>query len=155
MLLEPKHQKLIKGIIINKFLGDNKILSSAIQKIQNKTKKPVLGVVPKIEHAIPEEDSLDSNKKQRNRVKQLPLHRQATESNERVKEKQEPHKDNLINRIKQSPTENNTYPPNAKTNIAPYQIFTNQEILEDEIQKFANILESSINLEHILEKILK
>ncbi|MDR4491831.1 cobyric acid synthase [Candidatus Nitrosocosmicus sp. SS] len=155
MLLEPKHQKLIKGIIINKFLGDNKILSSAIQKIQNKTKKPVLGVVPKIEHAIPEEDSLDSNKKQRNRVKQLQLHRQDTESNERVKEKQKPRKDNLITRKKQFQTENNTYPSNAKTNIAPYQIFADQEILEDEIQKFANILESSINLEHILDKILK
>lgn len=62
MLLKPAHQQLIKGIFINKFLGDNAILLPAIRKIELKTKKPILGIIPKVEHKIPNEDSLDGNK---------------------------------------------------------------------------------------------
>ena len=59
LLLRPKYRNLIKGFIINKFLGDKNILSPAIKRIEADTKKPVLGVVPKIDHIIPSEDSLD------------------------------------------------------------------------------------------------
>jgi adenosylcobyric acid synthase len=155
MLLNPKHRKLIKGIIINKFLGDSKILFPAIKKIQNRTKKPVLGVVPKIDHRIPEEDSLDSNKKQIKRDKQLQMYRHVIESNERVNKENKLSKQNLIDNIKQFHNENKDSLLSAFTDTPSYQIFANQEMLEAEIQKFATVLESSINFEYILEKILK
>jgi adenosylcobyric acid synthase len=154
MLLNPKHRKLIKGIIINKFLGDSKILFPAIKKIQNRTKKPVLGVVPKIDHRIPEEDSLDSNKKQIKRDKQLQMYRHVIESNERVNKENKLSKQNLIDNIKQFHNENKDSLLSAFTDTPSYQIFANQEMLEAEIQKFATVLESSINFEYILEKIL-
>jgi adenosylcobyric acid synthase len=62
-LLKPRHKKLVKGILINKFRGDKNILLPAIKSIEKLTGKPVLGIIPKIEHNIPEEDSLDNNKK--------------------------------------------------------------------------------------------
>ncbi|MGN6559481.1 MAG: AAA family ATPase, partial [Candidatus Nitrosocosmicus sp.] len=59
ILLKPRYRNLIKGILINKFRGDVNILSPAINKIERCTRKPVLGVIPKIDHIIPSEDSLD------------------------------------------------------------------------------------------------
>ena len=44
-LLDKKHQKLIKGFVINKFRGDVKILKPGFRKIKEKTKKPVLGTI--------------------------------------------------------------------------------------------------------------
>jgi adenosylcobyric acid synthase len=61
-LLKPKYRNLIKGILINKFLGDEHMLIPAIKKIESRTKKPFLGVIPKIDHNIPAEDSLDGQK---------------------------------------------------------------------------------------------
>lgn len=156
MLLNPKHQKLIKGIVINKFLGDSKILSPGIQKIQKKIKKPVLGVIPKIKHSIPEEDSLDNNNKQRKRVRRLHKQQEHTiDSNKRMNKKREFSKESLTENMKQFQNENKTPLPNTNTNSASYQIFDNQSILEAEIQKFATTLESSIDLKHILDKILR
>ncbi len=63
LLLKPKHRELIKGILINKFRGDKQILAPAIKRIESKTKKPILGVIPKLNHNIPEEDTLDGHKK--------------------------------------------------------------------------------------------
>jgi adenosylcobyric acid synthase len=63
LLLKPKHRELIKGILINKFRGDKQILAPAIKRIESKTKKPILGVIPKFNHNIPEEDTLDGHKK--------------------------------------------------------------------------------------------
>jgi adenosylcobyric acid synthase len=59
ILLKPRHRNLIKGILINKFRGDVSILSPAINKVERYTRKPILGVIPKIDHIIPSEDSLD------------------------------------------------------------------------------------------------
>ena len=59
-LLQPNYSNLIKGILLNKFLGDKHILFPAIKKIERYTKKPFLGIIPKIDHNIPAEDSLDS-----------------------------------------------------------------------------------------------
>ncbi len=59
LLLKPKYRNLIKGLIINKFLGDKHILLPAVKRIESDTKKPVLGIIPKIDHIIPSEDSLD------------------------------------------------------------------------------------------------
>jgi adenosylcobyric acid synthase len=59
ILLKPRHRNLIKGILINKFRGDVSILLPAINKVERYTRKPILGVIPKIDHIIPSEDSLD------------------------------------------------------------------------------------------------
>jgi adenosylcobyric acid synthase len=58
-LLDKKYQKLVKGFIINKFRGDVKILSPGFRKIIDKTKKPVIGVIPMFDFDLPEEDSLN------------------------------------------------------------------------------------------------
>jgi adenosylcobyric acid synthase len=57
-LLKPNDRKLVKGLLINKFRGDITILAPAIKEVQDITKKRVLGVIPKIEFELPEEDSL-------------------------------------------------------------------------------------------------
>ncbi len=57
-LLRPRHRALVKGFLINKFRGDKSLLDPAIKETQRITKKRVLGVVPKIEFDLPEEDSL-------------------------------------------------------------------------------------------------
>ena len=58
-LLEKKYQKLVKGFVINKFRGDVKILNPGLRKIKEKTKKPILGVIPMSNFDLPEEDSLN------------------------------------------------------------------------------------------------
>lgn len=58
MLLEPKEQERIKGLIINKFRGDKKILEPGLDMIEERCGKKVLGVVPYTEVDIEEEDSL-------------------------------------------------------------------------------------------------
>ncbi len=49
----------IKGLIINKFRGDRDILDPGLAQIEEKTRRPVLGVIPYFSHLnLPEEDSL-------------------------------------------------------------------------------------------------
>lgn len=57
-LLKPAHRSLVKGFLINKFRGDITLLAPAIKEVQKMTKKRVIGVIPKIEFNLPEEDSL-------------------------------------------------------------------------------------------------
>ena len=57
-LLKPLHRALVKGFIINKFRGDVTLLAPAIKEVQKMTKKRILGIIPKIEFNLPEEDSL-------------------------------------------------------------------------------------------------
>ena len=128
MLLKPSHQRLVKGIIINKFRGDNTILFPAIKKIEPKIAKPFLGIIPKIDHNIPKEDSLD--------------------------------RDNNDNEIKQGQKENKnkrTFIPSIKKNDKTnnLQIATDQSDLDTEISRFAEKVESSINMDYILKKIIR
>lgn len=58
-LLQPKYRRLIKGFIINKFRGDKRLLNPAIKVVQKLTRKSFLGVVPKFDFSLPNEDSLD------------------------------------------------------------------------------------------------
>lgn len=60
MLLSPEERKYIKGIIINKFRGDIKLLDSGLQMIEDLVNIPVLGVLPYFNHKIEEEDSASS-----------------------------------------------------------------------------------------------
>ncbi|WP_251422269.1 cobyric acid synthase [Veillonella agrestimuris] len=58
-LLEPEERDLIRGIVINKFRGDIKLLEPALTFIEEKTGKKVVGVIPAIEQLdIDEEDSV-------------------------------------------------------------------------------------------------
>jgi len=59
ILLDRKHQKLVKGFVINKFRGDLKLLKPGFRKIKEKTKKSVVGVIPMSRFDLPEEDSLN------------------------------------------------------------------------------------------------
>ena len=57
-LLKPAHRKLVRGFLVNKFRGDISILEPAIKVAQRITRRRILGVVPKVEFELPEEDSL-------------------------------------------------------------------------------------------------
>ena len=61
-LLPIRQRKFIKGIIINKFLGQKSILDNAIFSVEEMTKKKVIGVIPKVQFDIPSEDSLDQKR---------------------------------------------------------------------------------------------
>jgi adenosylcobyric acid synthase len=61
-LMSAPQRKLVKGIIINKFLGQKSILNKGIISVEGMTKKKVLGVIPKTEFNIPNEDSLDQKR---------------------------------------------------------------------------------------------
>lgn len=66
-LLEKEEQDRIVGTVINKFRGDKKILEPGLKMLEDRTNKPVLGVIPYFYLDIDEEDSLSEriqNKKQ-------------------------------------------------------------------------------------------
>lgn len=63
-LLEPDERDLIKGIIINKFRGDIALLKPALEFLEEKTGKPVVGVVPHLDNlGIDDEDSVSLDDK--------------------------------------------------------------------------------------------
>lgn len=57
-LLEEDEQQMIKGLIVNKFRGDVEILKPGLAMIEEKTKIPVVGVVPMEKLDLDDEDSL-------------------------------------------------------------------------------------------------
>ena len=73
-LLEPDERDLVKGIIINKFRGDVTLLQPALDFIEQKTGKKVVGVVPAIENLdIDEEDSVALESKYRGVAKEITI----------------------------------------------------------------------------------
>lgn len=64
-LLDEEERALVKGLVINKFRGDVTLLTPAIDFLEEKTGKPVLGVVPHIDQmGIDDEDSVSLEEKQ-------------------------------------------------------------------------------------------
>ena len=63
-LLEPEERDLVKGIVINKFRGDINLLEPALDFIEERTGKKVVGVIPTVDQLdIDEEDSVALEKK--------------------------------------------------------------------------------------------
>jgi adenosylcobyric acid synthase len=55
-LLPDHHRRLIGGFVLNKFRGDPSLLAPAPEELAERTGVPVLGVVPWIEHFLPDEE---------------------------------------------------------------------------------------------------
>ncbi len=58
MLLPKEERDMFKGVIINKFRGDVKILEPGLKQMEDLIGIPVLGVIPYFDHNIEEEDSV-------------------------------------------------------------------------------------------------
>ena len=58
MLLTEEERKRVKGIIINKFRGDVKILEPGLRMLEDRIHIPVLGVVPWMDVELEDEDSV-------------------------------------------------------------------------------------------------
>ncbi|MEM2902374.1 MAG: cobyric acid synthase [Candidatus Bathyarchaeia archaeon] len=59
MLLKKKHRQRVKGVIINKFRGNEAILTPGVKTVERLTGKPVIGILPYVEELIiPQEDSV-------------------------------------------------------------------------------------------------
>jgi adenosylcobyric acid synthase len=68
-LLNPEHRQMVKGIVINKFRGDESLLEPAIQRIEELVNVPVIGIVPYLEGLmLPQEDSQALGKEYQSRV---------------------------------------------------------------------------------------
>ena len=59
-LLEPEEKARIKGIIVNKFRGDRKILEPGLETLEHLCGVPVAGVIPYVYVDIDDEDSLST-----------------------------------------------------------------------------------------------
>ncbi len=57
-LFTPEERALVKGLVVNKFRGDGSLFEDGITILEEKGKVPVAGVVPYVQHAIPEEDAV-------------------------------------------------------------------------------------------------
>lgn len=73
ILLEPNERERIKGIVINKFRGDKKILEPGLDMLEERAGKPVLGVVPYADVHIEDEDSLAESLMAREEVGKLDI----------------------------------------------------------------------------------
>lgn len=65
-LLERDESDIVKGVMVNKFRGDRSLFESGVKILEERGKKPVVGVVPYIKCDIDDEDSLSDKLLQKN-----------------------------------------------------------------------------------------
>lgn len=58
MLLSDEEKRRVKGLVINKFRGDVSLLDSGIVQLEDRGGIPVIGVIPYMDIALEDEDSL-------------------------------------------------------------------------------------------------
>ncbi|MGQ9670506.1 MAG: cobyric acid synthase, partial [Desulfosoma sp.] len=64
MLMEKEDQEFIAGFIVNKFRGDPDLFRPGVRILEERSGRPVLGVVPYFQHiVVPEEDSVALNRR--------------------------------------------------------------------------------------------
>lgn len=57
-LVSPRERSLIRGLVINKFRGDKRLLDSGLRQIEGLTGIPVVGTLPMADITLDDEDSL-------------------------------------------------------------------------------------------------
>ncbi len=57
-LLEPDELERVKGLIVNRFRGDRSLFADGVSILEEKSGKPVLGVVPFVRCDLEDEDSM-------------------------------------------------------------------------------------------------
>lgn len=58
-LLTPEERALVRGLVVNKFRGDQDLFADGVRLLEERGGVPVLGVVPFVNHlAIPDEDAV-------------------------------------------------------------------------------------------------
>lgn len=63
MLLEEAEKRRVGGLVINKFRGDKSILDPGIKMLEEKSRLPVVGVLPCLKISLDDEDSLGDHLK--------------------------------------------------------------------------------------------
>ena len=58
MLLDDDEQRMVRGLIVNKFRGDKTILDPGLDILRERSGKPIAGVIPYVQLDIDDEDSL-------------------------------------------------------------------------------------------------
>ncbi len=58
LLLEKDELSMVKGLVVNRFRGDRRLFDDGVRILEERGKKPVVGVVPYIRCDIDDEDSL-------------------------------------------------------------------------------------------------
>ena len=66
MLLEPEENAMVKGLVVNKFRGDLRLFDEGVKILEERSGKPVAGVVPWIDVDLDEEDSLSERLENKN-----------------------------------------------------------------------------------------
>jgi adenosylcobyric acid synthase len=80
-LLGPDERDLVRGFVLNKFRGDEALLEPAPARLRELTGVPVLGVVPWLEHGLPDEDGASDYPRGRGRGPLVAVVRYPTASN--------------------------------------------------------------------------